>query len=72
MGARQKLNSFYFFACSIIAAVAGLVFQSWSIFVIGLVVGLVLKFHDGGIRLRSRRQRDSECSTKDRGRRPSI
>ncbi len=57
MSARQKLNSFYLGACTIAAALAGLMFQSWSVFAIGLLAGLVVKFHDGGIRLASRKRR---------------
>ncbi len=44
-------------ACTLAAALAGLTFQSWSVFAIGLLAGLIVKFHDGGIRLAARKRR---------------
>ena len=57
MGARQKLNSLYVCVCGIVAAGVGLAFQSWSVFAIGMLAGIVLKFYDGGIRPDARRRR---------------
>jgi hypothetical protein len=57
MGARQKLNTIYFAACSIVAGTLGIVLQSWAAFAVARAIGLVLKAYDGGIRLNLQRGR---------------
>jgi len=52
MGARQKLNSAYFNGCLFVAAMVGLVAQSWALFWLALVVAVALSCHSGGIRHR--------------------
>ena len=50
MGARQKLNSMYFGVAAVIAAFAGLMLKSITIFIICLG-GLMAAFlHDGSLR----------------------
>ena len=55
MGARRKLNAGYTTWAVIGAVVAGLVFQSWWAFVIGLAVLIGLNVHAGDIRPAPRR-----------------
>jgi hypothetical protein len=55
MGARRKLNAGYTATAVIGAGVAGLVFQSWWAFVIGLAVLIGLNVHAGNIRPSPRR-----------------
>ncbi len=52
MGARQKLNTAYFNGCLIIAALVGLLAQSWTVFWLALIVSLGLCCHSGEIRHR--------------------
>jgi hypothetical protein len=56
MRARNKLNAGYMAWGVIGAGVAGLVFQSWWAFVIGLAVMIGLNVHAGNIRPSPRRR----------------
>jgi hypothetical protein len=50
MGARQKLNMAYFTGSLIVAALIGMVVQSWSFFLVALAVLLVLNLSMNEIR----------------------
>ncbi len=52
MGARQKLNVAYFNGGLIVAALVGLVAQSWTMFWLALIVSFALCCHSGEIRHR--------------------
>ena len=52
MGARQKLNAAYFHGCMIVAALVGLIGQSWTLFWLALVVSFAFCCHSGEIRHR--------------------
>jgi hypothetical protein len=52
VGARQKLNAAYFNGCLIVAALVGLVAQSWTLFGLTLIVTVALCCHSGEIRHR--------------------
>jgi hypothetical protein len=53
--ARHKLNAAHFNGSLILAAIAGLVLQSWLAFIVVFVVLLVLSCYMGDIRLSQRR-----------------
>jgi hypothetical protein len=55
MSARGKLNQVHFNACLLIAAVVGLIAQSWAAFLAALAVLVGVCYADGAIRLRGRR-----------------
>jgi hypothetical protein len=55
MGARRKLNAGYTAWAVVGAVVAGLAFQSWWEFLVGLVVLVGLNVHAGNIRPSPRR-----------------
>lgn len=57
LGARQKLNQAYVNGACITAAMFGLVSQSWVVFLLFLVVGLMMGLHSGGIRPDGRTRR---------------
>ncbi len=50
MGARQRLNSLYFLAVLIVAALVGGAAQSWSLFLISAAIMTVLMIYGGDIR----------------------
>ncbi|WP_437191532.1 hypothetical protein [Planctomicrobium sp. SH527] len=50
MGARQRLNSLYFTGILIIAAVCGVVADSWGIFAGVTIVLAAILIHGGNIR----------------------
>jgi 4-hydroxybenzoate polyprenyltransferase len=50
VGARQKLNDFYFLASVLIAGLAGVCSQSWLLFVMTLVALIVASVYSGDIR----------------------
>jgi hypothetical protein len=50
MGARKKLNASYASGSVVIAAVAGCLAESWSVFFVGLVVLLAINLYLGEIR----------------------
>jgi hypothetical protein len=52
MGARQKLNEFYFLVSVFWAAVIGAATRSWAVFFIALVILVLCSLHSGGIRPR--------------------
>jgi hypothetical protein len=54
MNARNKLNVAYFNGCLVVAAVIGLLFQSWPVFVGALVVLVIGNLISGGIRPKGR------------------
>ena len=54
MSARLKLNHVYFNGCLIVAAVVGLIAQSWLAFVVALAVLVGVCGADGAIRSRGR------------------
>jgi hypothetical protein len=54
VSARQKLNNSYFNGALILAAIVGIVAQSWGIFLVVLGVLLVGSLCSGEIRLRPR------------------
>ncbi|WP_075091240.1 hypothetical protein [Planctomyces sp. SH-PL14] len=58
MSARQKLNNAHVHGALIVAALIGAVTGSWAVFLLSALVGLAMAIHSGGIRLRSRRNRD--------------
>ena len=49
--ARNKLNESYFMASIVISAFLGLVFQSWWVFWIAIIVLIAGSLHSGEIRL---------------------
>lgn len=55
MNARTKLNSANLFGCLLLAAVAGGLTRSSTVFVFAVVVLVLLAIHDGGIRPTPRR-----------------
>ena len=57
MGARVKLNKGYAEGSCIIAAIVGLLVQSWAVFVIALIILLVLNVSAGEIRFKNRGHR---------------
>ena len=54
MGARHKLNAAHVNGSLFIAAIAGLMTESWLVFAMVLVVLVVIAFYDGGIRASGR------------------
>lgn len=54
MGARQKLNQAYFNGAIIVALVFGLVSQSWTVFLLTLVISAAMSLYAGEIRPRRR------------------
>ncbi|MCA9088801.1 MAG: hypothetical protein KDA90_09215 [Planctomycetaceae bacterium] len=50
MGARQRLNSLYFFGALIVAAVLGGVTDSWLVFLLTAAVLTATLIHGGDIR----------------------
>lgn len=57
MGARNKLNQAYATGSLIFGTVAGVVTQSWTIFMVVSAVGLAMNFFGGDIRPGSKRLR---------------
>ena len=57
MGARQKLNEAYVNGALIIAGIAGLVTESWTVFIIAAAVLIGASTYSGGIRTKSRNYR---------------
>ena len=57
MSARQKLNAAHFLGAVAIAAVIGVVAQSWTVFAVATVVLIVTAISDGGIRMDRGRER---------------
>jgi hypothetical protein len=55
MGARQKLNAGYALGSLILATVLGVVFQSFTVFILALVVFVGCNLYLGEIRPNSRR-----------------
>lgn len=55
LGARQKLNSAHLTGSLIIAGVAGVITESFVVFLIALGVLIVCSINDGGIRFGGRR-----------------
>ena len=54
MGARQKLNAAYVQGGLIVAAIVGIMGQSWIVFAAAAVILIGLGLHGGEIRPRSR------------------
>lgn len=54
MGARQKLNQAHLNGALVIAAVVGVMTQSWAVFWIAALIAAGSGFCGGGIRLRGR------------------
>jgi hypothetical protein len=57
MNARRKLNAAHVSGSFLLAAVGGYLFQSWAVFILGLLIALGLNLYDGGIRLDRRDRR---------------
>jgi hypothetical protein len=57
MNARRNLNAAYVSGSFLLAAVGGYFFQSWAVFILGLLIDLGLNLYDGGIRLDRRNRR---------------
>lgn len=55
MSARKKLNFAYLNGAVIFGGIAGLVFDSFPVFVFTTVALIAVALHDGGIRTRPRR-----------------
>ncbi len=55
MGARKKLNQAYVNGAVVIAAVFGVVTQSWTVFVLAAIFVAGSCYYAGDIRLRGRR-----------------
>jgi len=58
MGAREKLNQAYVNGAIVVAAVVGLIGQSWTMFWIAVAYAVASNVYGGGIRLQSGRRRD--------------
>jgi len=56
LGARQKLNSAYFTGSLVLAGVAGVLTESFVVFLIFLSLLIVCSINDGGIRFEKRRR----------------
>jgi Na+(H+)/acetate symporter ActP len=56
MSARLKLNQVYLNACLLVAAVVGLIAQSWVAFLVTMAVLVGIGCADGAIRPQGRRQ----------------
>lgn len=50
MGARAKLNAAYFHGSLLLAALLGLLVQSWPLFILALIVLLISNLYSGEIR----------------------
>ncbi len=57
MSARHKLNQAVIQGCLIVAALVGLLFQSWTVFLLAAAVLVGLSVHSGEIRGPARRKR---------------
>jgi len=66
MGARQRLNSLYFLAVLIVAALIGSATQSWSLFLISATIMTVLMIYDGDIRPTPQPPRTTQKTRKTR------
>ena len=55
MSARHKLNSLYFGVAIAVAVLVGLLTESFLLFVLCIAVFAVMLFHDGSIRLNTKR-----------------
>lgn len=55
MGARQKINAANFHGSFVVAGIAGLITESWTVFVLAASVLVFLAWHSGDIRTDSRR-----------------
>ncbi len=55
MGARQKLNSAHLTGSLVLAGVAGVLAESFAVFLIALGFLIVCSINDGGIRIGKRR-----------------
>lgn len=58
MSARKKLNNAYVTGGLIVAAVFGLMAQSWLVFFILLALSIVANYYEGNIRPRHHREED--------------
>ena len=50
MGARDKLNTAFFWGCLIVSAIAGMLAQSWDVFWATLILSIIACLGAGGIR----------------------
>jgi hypothetical protein len=57
MGAREKLNQAYLNGAIVVAAIVGLVAQSWTLFWIAVAYVIASSIYGGGIRPKPGRQR---------------
>ena len=67
MGARTKLNTAAFNGALLIAAVVGVVFESWAIFLVTLVVLLAGSLHSGDRPGRAAARLDFPAQLRDQG-----
>lgn len=57
MGARHKLNQVHLFGAVAVAAIIGVLIQSWAaVFIVGAVL-IVGSIYDGGVRFTGQRRR---------------